>query len=136
MKANEIRIGNSINNGIEDIIIDYVFHEEVSDTWQVCWNDKCSTEFLEDCEPIPLTEDWLIKLGFDLDETKGFDRGESLRVFSISNFHIAIDNGVFYLWIEIDEDNWYNLKLKRIDFIHQLQNLYFALTGEELTINQ
>ena len=73
--------------------------------------------------PIPLTEDWLIKFGFELNhwETENRDQktmcldGQSIEVWENSSFYMS----------EID------LFIKSV---HQLQNLYFALTGEELNI--
>lgn len=73
-----------------------------------------------DIEPIPLTETWLLEFGF---KTQG----------------IRISKDWFYLWYddkkivfalaEIQEETGAYLVMK---YVHQLQNLYFALTGEEL----
>lgn len=82
--------------------------------------------------PIPLTEQLLLKFGFAWDDADPIQQGRSL--FLNINGRITI---VFYL------GNSSNLSLeqdgKLIDFpsgivkyVHQLQNLYFALTGEEL----
>jgi len=73
----------------------------------------------QDCpQRIPLTEEWLLKLGF--------------KKYSSSQW---------------DRENFWNIEFKRhgcywcnqleihINSVHQLQNLYFALTGEELTVN-
>jgi hypothetical protein len=67
---------------------------------------------LDDIEPIPLTEEWLLRLGFN-----GWDKG---------NFTMVLSNGNF---IEFGY-----VIAKNIKHVHQLQNLYFALTNEELTI--
>lgn len=64
--------------------------------------------------PIPLTEDWLLEFGFNV---KG--RMNNYQVYSTSNDKWCIDNGITVIGIEFE-------------FVHQLQNLYFALTGEEL----
>jgi hypothetical protein len=88
-------------------------------------------------EPIPLTEEWLLKLGFEKGET--FDYGISLKhvpMFSKNNIFILLSENVYSYFVRIydggtSEDND---KVAEIHFVHQLQNLYFALTGEELMV--
>ena len=85
-------------------------------------------------KPIPLIEEWLIKFGFKINEDFGFDSGEDTcyDIYSNGKLSIADVNGVYKLWIEIDQDDWYNFSWTKIEYVHQLQNLYFALTGFEL----
>lgn len=73
--------------------------------------------------PIPLTEEWLLKFGFkdDIGETKTL-------IWKSYKFHITKDGFVY-------TDAWYKQNFIPIKYVHQLQNLYFALTGEELTYN-
>lgn len=69
----------------------------------------------EEANPIPLTEEWLLKFGF------GKENGYP---YKFPNGVLKIRNGVYFFKhndIEID-----------LHFVHQLQNLYFALTGKEL----
>jgi hypothetical protein len=70
--------------------------------------------------PIPITEEWLVRFGFEHEETEysNFQNKDGVRLF----FH----NGVW---------NYSSLNTV-IKSVHQLQNLYFALTGEELTLNE
>jgi len=118
MKANELRIGNLI---YVDSKLRYVFGT-IYKTIQHNYNTQNSTyseNYENECEPIPITEEWLLKFGFEVYE---FDNKENqyrfkdrLIVIRDNNFH---DYGT-------------SVKLKSV---HQLQNLYFALTNEELTI--
>ena len=117
LKNNELRIGN------------YVFSLETQ-------NHQRITELLEEqpffdaitfdypnydeIEPIPLTEEWLLKFGFEL--TGSFYRLKKSKLIQI----ILHDDG-------LDVCN-YNLYLHQIKHVHQLQNLYFALTGADLTV--
>lgn len=80
--------------------------------------------------PIELTKEWFIKMGFEsiasnvpnLVESTPFDGQRQIRWDSIDGLAIqTVGSG----WI------W---RLKDIKYVHQLQNLYFALTGKELTI--
>jgi hypothetical protein len=77
-------------------------------------------------KPIPLTEDWLIRLGFEQAMNGWFCKKEYLwlRQYKLNNQWFAGVNGIG------------DIDCTRIDYVHQLQNLYFALTGEELTIKQ
>lgn len=68
---------------------------------------------------VTLTEEWLVKFGFvQWDKNKWVDKN---GVITISK----LGEGVLYLA---------NQRHVNIFYVHQLQNLYFALTGEELTI--
>ncbi len=73
-------------------------------------------------KPIPLTEEWLIKFGFEI--YKGV---EDIH-YSHNNFW-DIDRRIGGNYFRCD-----HLELENIKYVHQLQNLYFALTSEELTI--
>lgn len=108
MTASELRIGNKfyLPNGDVGTIS---YHEI---RLMVVALDK------PNYKPIPLTEEWLLKLGFVKHGKYGY--------FYIDFFVVDLDmNGQFYM-CDID----IHIVLKHV---HQLQNLYFALTGEELT---
>lgn len=109
MKATELRIGNLIFDNIseEPIIVDWV-------TIKVC--------YLEDdvYEPILLTEEWLIKFGFETD--------------GITFWKSKADIGHFKDCFAYIPCGLASQRRTEIKYVHQLQNLYFALTGEELTI--
>jgi hypothetical protein len=82
-------------------------------------------------EPIPLTEEWLVKFGFTDDV---------VNVLENDNFKISIS---YY-------DGWHlSYKEKQgfgssemylypanIDSVHSLQNLFHSFTGQELTLKQ
>ena len=69
-------------------------------------------------KPIQLTEDWLVRFGFD----KG-----DFNDFYLADFMVELENeNVWYLGDPIPSVD--------VNQVHQLQNIYFALTGEELTI--
>jgi hypothetical protein len=72
------------------------------------------------CDPIQLTEEWLADFGFEYDDIDG-----NSGYWKLGNFEVVFgEDGCSYNW---------NLK---IEFVHQLQNLVFALTGEELALKQ
>ena len=110
MKANELRINNLVY--FEDEILKFEFESG--------WN----FDFIK---PIPLTQEWLLKFGF------------IKRPFQGKDFFV-IDNIELYFTERKEFKGWiFNLNendLRGIHFVHQLQNLYFALTGEELTLKE
>lgn len=85
-------------------------------------------------EPILLTPEWLERCGFSKEPNDDCDDCET---YSISKMDGGIAPGKdgWYLRI-IHVDGYYQQKVgRKIEHVHQLQNLYFDLTGEELTIN-
>lgn len=80
---------------------------------------------VEDYSPIPLTEEWLIRFGFEYHH----DTPHPNRVFR-KNW----DEGFFELEEIITFFYGGNLTSVEVKYVHQLQNLYFALTQTELTL--
>jgi hypothetical protein len=130
MKANELRIGNYVKyDFLAMAIFEPEYQIENGADIQVHQNH---TSFY----PIPLTEEWLLKFGFKFNENKGqYETGNHFKVYS-NGIDIAIRNGDFRLWWENDDDTYYNTYWTAIKHVHQLQNLFFALTEEELTIKE
>jgi hypothetical protein len=81
--------------------------------------------FIHFINPIPLTEEWLLKFGFIKVEREagGFKYGICIGGVHYLECHDLSDNGFLC-----------NKCMISMDHVHQLQNLYFALTGEELQI--
>ena len=80
-------------------------------------------EFKEFYKPIPLTEEWLLKFGFVYD-------ADSLT------FDYEYNHFVFYLERDFKDIETFSFDSSftetKVKYVHQLQNLYFALTGKEL----
>lgn len=78
-------------------------------------------------EPILLTEEWLLRFGFEKDYNSW--------ILKINGGRIAIipqaDYYNFAIWSGLGMHDDYAF-ISQIKFVHQLQNLYFALTGNEL----
>ena len=53
-------------------------------------------------------------------------------------FYSWVKGGVFNLEIQSNGEIWFELysHYKHIKWVHELQNLYFALTGEELILQE
>lgn len=116
MKANELRIGNWLQR------LDGTFFQVVSSDFSIIEN----TPTYLTPKPIPITEEWLLKFGFEKDGNR----------FSIGDFEIE-KQGLKYACALWDESAPHlTTFIGHHRYVHQLQNLYFALTGEEITIEK
>lgn len=124
MEAKELRIGNYINYlGTVNIV------ESIAGTEESYVATKSSGIMpVNAFQPIILTEGWLLKFGF------------KYREF-LNDFFIKLDDHniliaekeVIGFAIYKCEENQRKYFLTKKYYAHQLQNLFFALTGEELT---
>jgi len=121
MKANELRIGNLAQTNMGDLLI--VENLSLNDIhFKVVDRSKYPLNYKWQAEPIPLTEEWLLKLGFEYDTITYSKEFLTLaKSERLTGYHVFINSLV-------------NRLSNNVVYVHQLQNLYFALTGEELTI--
>ena len=84
---------------------------------------------IEKTEPIPLTEDWLIDLGF---EDNKIECNEYIMLVSVNGFSgtLTKDSSWFISIIYVSAGQTITVVKQ---YVHQLQNLYFAFTEKELT---
>lgn len=118
MEANELRIGNWLmrESQREGFLVD-------SNTISRLFHSGTRDEL-----PIPLTEEWLVKFGFE------YPKGDDSRDYGyLSGYFIGLNDGVWEIEIGGSSDPGSNDHVK-LPYVHTLQNLYFALTGDELTI--
>lgn len=132
IKTSELRLGNWVFGHnpatmaykqvgyfkVDDI------NEEGVNTYRVDGFDTESAYY----EPIPLTPELLEKCGFELNK----------KVYRWHKNTITIcnneDNTGFYWDLSADGGLRLATEWKDVNYLHQLQNLFFALTGEELQI--
>lgn len=118
MKAQELRIGNLYDHNGR---VEKVTPNTILEVWESerKW-----------CKPIDLTEEWLLNAGF---EKSTIDRYTSIKLRVNSTEALLYHEGnVIYGILGPAQYVWSNIK---IHYVHQLQNLYFVLTGEELEFN-
>ena len=124
MLDTELRLGNLVG-----------CLNDINEPAKICYinEDSLGFERLSDGEyfqgnsgvPIPLTEEWLLKFGFERDKE-------------------YLDDYIFRLKTETGEIVLYSKKfilsstdtLCELKYVHQLQNLYFCLTQKELILNK
>ena len=137
MKATELRIGNFVFDDDTDkiMVVSKIETEEFTD-----WNS--GEEFSITClefgtkksyydgvfRPIPLTEEILLKFGFE----------KAPLVYKYSKGYFTYDSKLKYFtyFTDIEDGGYENIIIpkERLKYVHQLQNLYFALIGEELIL--
>jgi hypothetical protein len=135
MKAAELRIGNLVDviNRHHAVHMPYGFVKKIGEIHffkvRLYEHDKpfaiqplTEMHDIADLSLIPLTEQWLLKFGFQTDNiTYSIDGG----ILTIAN----TKEGFRHLLFGSFTDKGVHLKS-----VHQLQNLYFALTGKELQV--
>jgi hypothetical protein len=117
MKANELRIGNLLMQGQVGAL-------DNSQAWTFKDGVVLPIKY-QDCEPIILTKDWLKKFGFK----KNIDTS-----YSRNDISLFIDKRLktnLFLQENMNDFKWFGYECK-IQYVHQLQNLYHSLTQDEL----
>lgn len=132
MNANELRIGNKllwlspVGYTVVDVDIDVL----------ICINDN--EEDAKLYEPIPLTPEILEKAGFVISEDLGdmiyYQLPDKTYGYGVCFDHEDLS---FYRYHTINDSNSFEYLIYdsiHFQYLHQLQNLFFALCGEELQI--
>ena len=116
MTANELRIGNLVTaksperQEWESPVVVTIGYLEMFTTDKVHF------------KPLPLTEERLLKFGFVTTQWDNFD-----------SYRLEIGNNDYAIVIYSDgRCEVGDIIITKINYVHQLQNLYFALKGEEL----
>ena len=135
LKATDLRLSNWVTdknsmpmwvNGIYKDVVYLDFEGNEGDEWEVD---------VDDIQPIPLTEDWLLK--FDLKQGYDWLLRKPKELYSIPTddqpLLFDLDNGLYYE-TEINDGRFY-LGITKVEYVHELQNLYAALCGTELKTN-
>ena len=79
----------------------------------------------ESLEPIPLTKEWLERLGFEelwIGRWKHLEGNVDIEKYNDAGYHLLCE----------ERTNW----SKCYNYVHQIQTLFWILTGKELTIKE
>ena len=129
--TNEVRIGNLVNYndgeyGFDDYVVIIEPHE--IHTYRTIAERIKNAEF----HPIPITPEWLERLGF---EKRISPKGHENWVM-YSQHHFSFVLREITPFIGFTYHSYGTDHSLQIDHVHQLQNLYHALTGQELTVKE
>lgn len=118
IKASELRIGNMVRGfGEYDGLPLPICSLHSDNTFRLLVGEKSIGCFsTREIKPITLTPEWLERLGYK----------------DLGGYFSNTKDG---LWPQKDGGFLYGDIEKEVKYVHQLQNLHFALTGEELTIS-
>jgi len=135
IQANELRIGNWLmrKQRSEHPLQNGTMHYQIKK-----WEDFQCLELPSSYSVgIPLTSDWLVKMGLKLerplsypDDQHGLYGNDYITI--VECFH---EPESFMYATRTDDDGEFKSGIA-IKYVHQLQNLYYALTNEELTLNE
>ena len=134
MEAKDLRIGNWFEGDNGDKIYYRITAKQILDFYDDPLDDYY--------KPIPLTEDWLLNYGFEKviyeSDDFGYETNYELDIKGVGYISYSDDFSCALFGSKESSKNelgflpnWDNCK-----YVHQLQNLYFALTGEELTLKK
>lgn len=120
MEAKDLRVGSLFHGKGFDAL--YGIVDQIRSDGCLYLTPTGTERFIcyQDMEPIPLTEEWLLKFGFEKEDGV-FSKG----IFEVVQLRRGIDLRERFEFVSHN----FNPDL---DYVHQLQNLYFALTGKEL----
>lgn len=139
MKPNELRIGNYVsirNVKFNKDYLSYVVEIGDGDVLLAC-NEEAERYTMVDVCAEPLTVELLGYLGFMMEtEFDGFSIShykDGLRLFFVKDSALS-DLFYYEVWYFDNHDNSALIR-NRIDSVHELQNIYYAIKGSELEIN-
>ena len=138
IQPNELRTGNILQYFIGEEDCEWEF---TTIDWQdIRWAQEVNENFNLVHKPVFLTDELLEKCGFKCDRvdyTEYWNRIDG-DGFHLDFFSLRRHDPAAYYSIGRKHDGYFEIYTQRdvkIWYLHQLQNLYFALTGEELEIN-
>ncbi len=144
MKANELRVGSlfyPINrSGEVHLPIEMAFKVlTIGFKIEAIPYDKIPAQVekweefnTNDLSEITLTKEWLLKFGFIKDDEYDKCYNKILENgFYLCGIGFGVNNEKYDVFLTDSNNN----ELTIVKYVHQLQNLYFALTGKELELN-
>lgn len=125
LRTQELRIGNLILYASDSLSMEVLEVDPVG-VMGIIGQDYIWIE-IKQFEGIPLTEEWLIKFGFTKTVELSYASGSEVE-FNVFKKGDLTYNSLQKAWWLRGIMNHYP------EYVHQLQNLVYALTGTELTI--
>ena len=124
MKANEFRIENIVM--YDGDIVNVIGIKQTGLLCEVWIEDIYDSVDIEELKPIELTEDVFLKCGFEKGKSKFWEQWNKGLISLLWDKELKSWMYVPNIMIE------WSVELKHL---HELQNLYFAITKQELEVN-
>lgn len=132
MEAKDLRIGNYVTGAKG------AKYNGDTVKWNIGDYIECNKycDYIDSFKPIPITEEYLFKFGFEV-----YAESTIMKAYKIGFNTITRDYLFDLTWLKridkgMEKYPFYRNGRFKIKYVHQLQNLYFALTGEELETNE
>jgi hypothetical protein len=132
MDVRELRLGNLVSEYVLGVCPVGGIESDVKNDG-IVWLSKDNMRYhITDCniEPIPLKSKWFKKFGFAKAYLKTWNKEKRPWHYQIEK-HPGFPEGYIFF---INVDGVAAPPSIKIKYVHELQNLYYALTGEELVI--
>lgn len=133
IKANKLRIGNLVSNDHSTCEILHLNGGDfINCTLKTKQGNPINAHY-DLIEPIPLTEEWLLKAGFKCDDYKsGYIGIDVHNENGMSTDFVLSYPGRMGEWQKYFAWEFNNYMFNKIEYVHELQNFYSAMTGYEL----
>lgn len=135
MEIKELMIGNAVQyNGHLFVITD------ISSAWprvEEQYNNKplvtifdggLITVCIDEISPVPITEEFLEKNGFVLDDEVEEITEEKFYILNLDKFTITIHEGSNTIgrdwWVHVDNEDCCTIASADVQYVHQMQNLF------------
>lgn len=142
IQANQLRIGNLVGHQDSDYTSD---EDEIHFTGRIAEigertvvvSDALTTGTrlaYQELISIPLTEEWLERMGFKKAEDSPGDDWYEINIGAFTLQVTILSEIVFCHITDFNGQSVLFRKFLGFRYVHQLQNMYFALAGQELNV--
>lgn len=147
LQATDLRIGNLVHPVINGYVLEHIPHKVECATLMLIAgqisNKNEQNGTTTSFAPIPLSEDWLKRLGLELSETGNYFKMIKCPINEDSTFVVFPPKNLYN--DKRENDLGYGVRLQSyildsvtlgiIRYVHQLQNIYYAVAQTELQLS-
>jgi hypothetical protein len=130
MKAQELRTKNLLQRNGKIWEVNDIFGSSGLITVYPSNGETMGRLSIHEFEPIPLTEGWLVRFGFGSHPVSN-----CIKIADRKYLLVNLESEYICLLNDSRGGDHQEFTVNKVcKYVHQLQNLFFAITGEELTI--
>lgn len=132
IQSKDFRKGNFVYNTRLDIFKKGYIELEARHIYEMAIKESGQyyNKYVDEFEPIPLNEEWLLKLGFECYKPLNHYR----KVIDDVWVQIYVNNGFWLSFVDLNGCETKEMPRRKVATVHQLQNLFYSLTVQELTL--